>query len=144
MERSPARNIDSPSRLDQMRQIESRLEGTVGICGSSSMPRGGWRSLAASHRVNQVVHADDLQINIAPRSVDQVITANRREITVARIDHNIQFRIRQLQASRKRDRAAVRRMKRIKLHISRHTASAADPRDQRKRLKIDLGINQRA
>jgi hypothetical protein len=37
--------------------------------------------------------------------VDQVIAADRGEIAVAGVDHNIQFRICQLQASRKRDRA---------------------------------------
>ena len=43
--------------------------------------RGG-RGLAAGHRIDQVIHADDFQIDVAAGGMDQMIAADSREVAV--------------------------------------------------------------
>ena len=54
------------------------------------MIRSGRRGLAAGHRIDQVVNANDFEINVAAGGVDQVIAADRGEIAIAGIDHDVQ------------------------------------------------------
>src|ERR1700726_3821325 len=76
--------------------------------------------------------------------MDQMIPADRGEIAVAGVDHDVQLGISQLQPGGKWNRASVRRVKRVELHIARDAPGATDPRHQRQRLEIDLRINERA
>src|SRR5215471_933552 len=78
VEGRPSSDVDGASRFNQVRQVECRLECAVGICGRRRMAGSCGRGLAAGHRVNQIVDADDLQVDVAPRGVNQVIAADRR------------------------------------------------------------------
>jgi hypothetical protein len=71
------------------------------------------RSLATRHRVDQIVHADDFQVDVAPCCMNQVIPANRRQIAISGVDHNVQLGISELQSGGERNRAAMRRVKRV-------------------------------
>ena len=106
--------------------------------------RRGRRGLSAGHGVDQVVDADDFQVDVAPRRVNQVIAADGEQVAVAGVDHDVQLGIRQLQSGGERNRAAVRGMERILVHVSGDAAGAADAGDDGQIFEIDLGIDQRA
>ena len=89
VEGSPPRDVHSTRRFDQMRQIERRLESTVGIRRRCRVIGSGGRSLAAGHGVDKVVNADDFQIDVSARGVNQVIATDGREISVPGIDDNV-------------------------------------------------------
>src|ERR1039458_2202209 len=134
VKRGPARDINRARRLDQVRQIERWLEHTVRIRGSSRVIRSGGSGLAASHGVDQIVHADDLQINVAACGVDQMIAPDGRKVAVTGIDDDVQLWVCQFEPGGERDGAAVRGMERIQFDVARHAPSTADARDQGQRL----------
>ena len=144
VERGPARDVDRACGFDQMRQIERRLEHTVGIRGSNRVLRSGGRGLAASHGVDQIVHADDFQVDVAARGVDQMIAADGGKIAVAGIDDDVQLWVCQLQPGGERNGAAVRGMERIQFDVAGHAPGTADARDQGQRLQIDFRFDERA
>ena len=144
VEGGPARDVDGAGRLDQVRQIERRLERPVRIRRSGRVVRSGGRSLAAGHGVNQIVDADDLQIDVAARGVDQMIAADRRKIAIAGIDNDVQLGVRQFQSGGERDGAAVRGVEGIQLDVARHAPGAADARHQGQRSQIDFRFDERA
>ncbi len=143
VERRPARDIHGAGGLDQMRQIECRLESPIGRSGCSRVAGSSWSRLASRHRIDKVVDADHLEVDIAARGVNQMIAADGRKVAVARVDHYIEVGIGKLQSGGKRNRAPVRGVERVKLHVSSHAARAADSGDKRQSLKIDFGFDQR-
>jgi hypothetical protein len=144
VEGGPARDVDCAGGFDQVRQIERRLEHAVGIGRSGRVIGSGGRGLAAGHGVDQIVDADDFQIDVAARGVNQMIAADGREIAVAGIDDHVQLGIRQLQSGGERNGAAVRGVERIELHVAGHAPGAADAGNQRQRSQIDFRIDERA
>ena len=116
-----------------MRQIEGWLEDTVGIGGSGRVIGSGRSGLSSGHRINKVVHADHLEIDVATRRVNQVVTANRGEIAVSRINDDVQLGIREFQASGKGDGAAMCGVKGIQFDVAGDATGTADARDERQR-----------
>src|SRR5438105_36359 len=82
VEGGPARDINRARRLHQVRQVERRLERAVRMGGGSRVARSRRRRLPARHCIDQVVYADDLQVDIAPRRMHQVIPSNRGKIAI--------------------------------------------------------------
>ena len=68
---------DGASGFDEVRQIECGLAGSVGRGRCDGMAGRGWSGLASGHRVDQIIYADDFEIDVAPRGVDQVVAADR-------------------------------------------------------------------
>ena len=83
VEGGPARHVNRARSFHQLRQVECRLERAVRICRSRGVIRSGGRSLAAGHGIDQIVNADDFQIDVAARGVNQVIAADGRQIAIA-------------------------------------------------------------
>ena len=93
----------------------------------------GGRGLAAGHGVDQIVDADDFEIDVAAGGVDQMIASDGREIAVTGVDDYVQLWIRQLEAGGEGNGAAVRGVERIQLDVARHASGAADAGDQSQR-----------
>ena len=102
------------------------------------MPGRGGSGLTARHGVDQVVYADDFQVDVAPRSVDQVVAANGREIAIARVNNDVEFWIREFQSGSKGNRATVGRVERIQLYVTGNATGAANAGYQGQRLQIDF------
>ncbi len=97
------------------------------------MAGGGRRRLSAGHGIDQVVDADDFQIDVAAGGMDQVIAADGGKIAVARVDDHIQLGIREFQSGGEGNCTAVCGVERIELDVSGHAAGAADARNERER-----------
>ena len=97
VEGRPARDIHRARGFHQVRQVERRIEGAVRIGRRDHRVRRGRCGLPAGHGVNQVVDADDLQIHIAAGGVNQVIAADGEQVAIARVHHDVQLGIGQLQ-----------------------------------------------
>ncbi len=108
------------------------------------MPRRGGRGLASGHGVEQIVHADDFQIDVAARGVDQMIAADGGKIAVPGIDDHVQLWVGQFETGGKRNRAAVGGMERIEFDVARHASGTADAGDQGERLQIDFRFDEGA
>jgi len=93
----------------------------------------GGRGLATGHGIDQIVDADDFEVDVAARGVNEMIAADGGEIAVAGIDNDVKLGIRQLEAGGERNGAAVRSVERIELDVAGHAAGAADAGDQGKR-----------
>ena len=75
--------------------------------------------------------------------MNEVIAADREQVAIARVDHHLQLRIRELQPGGERDGAAVRRVERIELRIAGHPPRAADAGDDSYLVQVGLGFDQR-
>jgi hypothetical protein len=79
------------------------------------MIRRSRRGLASGHGIDEIVDADDFQIDIAASCVNEVIAANGREIAIARVHDHVEPGIGQLQPCGERNRAAMRSVKGVEL-----------------------------
>ena len=136
--RSPPRDVDRARGVEQMRQIPVRFERGErrGRCRCRVGRRR--RGLAACHRVDQVVDAHDLDIEVAPRGVDQVIAADRGQVAIAGVDHHRQLGVREFEPGGERNRAAVRGVERIELRVSGDASRAADAANDRNLAGVEL------
>src|SRR5512146_2686071 len=125
MERRPTRDVNRAGGLYEMWQVEIRIEGAVRRGRGNDVIRRGRSGLPASHAVDQVVYADNLDVDVAPRGVDQVIAANSRQVAVTGVNNDVQLRIGQLKPGSERNGATVSRVERIEIHVPCHTACAA-------------------
>src|SRR5208283_2949177 len=98
----------------------------------------------AGHGIDQIVHADDLQIDVPARGVNQMIAADGRKIAIPGIYDHVQLWVCQLQARREGNGAAVRGMERIEFDVTRHASRAADARDQGQRSQVDFRFDEGA
>ena len=96
------------------------------------------RGLAAGHRIDQVIHADDFQIDVAAGGMDQMIAADSREVAVAGINHDVQLRVGELQSGGEWDGAPMRGVERVELHISGDAPCATNSRNQGQGLQVNL------
>src|ERR1700756_2291938 len=76
--------------------------------------------------------------------MDQVIAADRRQAAISRVHDDTELRVRQLQAGRKRNRASMRGVKGIQLHVSGDASRASDAGNQRNRLQVDFRFDERS
>jgi hypothetical protein len=142
--RGPAGHIRRAGRFRQRHQVERGLENAVRIGRADHLGRRGRRCLASGHRIGQVIDADYFEVHVAPRSMNKMIAADGEQIAVTRVDHYLQFGIRQLQSGSERDGSPVRRVERIQPGISGDASRAADPGDHRDLIQVGLRIEQRA
>ena len=105
------------------------------------MPRGR-RILPLGETVDFIVEQQELDIDIAPEKVQQVIAADRQRIAVAGDDPHVEIRIGKLRPGRDRRRAAVNGMKTVGRHVIRKTRRASDSGDEDHLLPGQLKIGQ--
>jgi hypothetical protein len=91
---------------------------------------GGRRVLALGQSVDPIVEQQDVQVDVAPDGVDQMIGADRQPVSVAGDDPYRQLRIGALDARRNRRRAAMNPVKPIRIHVVGKPRRTADPRDE--------------
>jgi hypothetical protein len=72
----------------------------------------------------------------------EMIPPYGEQITIARIDHDTQFGVTQLQSRSEGDGPTVGRVEGVQIHVSGDATRTADPRDDGRSLKIDLGLRQ--
>ena len=76
--------------------------------------------------------------------MNQVVAADGEQVAVARIDHHVQLGIGQLQAGGEGNRAAVRGVERIQVHVAGDASGAANAGHDGNILQVQVGLGQRA
>ncbi len=111
-----------------------RAEGSVDAalrCGLGLHAQlGGRRILALGEAVDAVVEQDDLQADVAPHGVDEMVTADGQGIAIAGHHPHRQLGPRQLQAAGNSRRASVDAVHAVGFHVVRKPAGAADAGDE--------------
>src|SRR5260221_12166223 len=90
----------------------------------------GRRVLALGEAVDGVVKEQNLEIDVPPERVDQVVAADRQRVAVAGYQPDLELGPRGLDAGGDGGRAAVDRVKAVRVHVVREPARAADPGDE--------------
>ena len=98
----PACDENCTGRLRQIGQIEWMLHGTQWRSRSLCADRRRWPDLTAGHAVIEIIDADNVQIDVASGSMNKMIAADRRQVTVAAYYGHIQFRFVNRDTQRKR------------------------------------------
>ena len=91
--------------------------------------RGG-RGLAFGEAVDPVVEHHDVDVDVLPHRVQDVVPADRERVAVPGDDPDHQLRPRQLEAGGDRGRPAVDRVEAVRVHVVREAAGAADAADE--------------
>ena len=91
---------------------------------------GGRRVLPLRQTVDLVVEEQDLEVDVPPQRVDQVVAADRERVTVSGHDPDGQVRPGDRQPGRDRRRAPVDRVHPVGLHVVREARGTADPGDE--------------
>jgi hypothetical protein len=117
--------------------------------GSSKLPNGDVVRIdpsgvvgASCPPVVEVVDADDRQVDVAARGVEEVVAADGHEVPVAAEDHDMELGVGQLEARGERNGPAVGRVEGIDLDVAGDPARAADPRDDGQLVERDLALLQ--
>ena len=91
---------------------------------------GGRRRLALGQPVDLVVEQQDLDRDVPPQRVDQVVAADRERVAVAGHDPDREVLAGRGEAGRKRGGAAVDPVHPVGVHVVGEPAGAADPGDE--------------
>ena len=91
---------------------------------------GGRRILAFGEPIDLVVVQDDLEVDVAPQHVQDVVAANAECVAVARDYPHAQLRPRSLEPGSDRRRAAMDAVEPVRVHVIRQAARAADAGDE--------------
>lgn len=91
---------------------------------------GGRRVLALGQTVDPVVEQQDLEVDVAPQRVDQVVAADGQRVTVTRDDPHRQVAAGAGQARGDGRGAAVDGVHPVGVHVVREPGGAADARDE--------------
>ena len=125
----PAGDEGRAGGVRQERQAERRFV----IAGRRRRGVGvGWRRrrhLSAGHAVSEIVHADDHEVHVPARGVNEVIAADAGEVAVAADDHDLEFGIGEFQARGEGNGAAMRGVEGVEFDVAGDPACAADARD---------------
>ena len=97
--------------------------------GPSAEP-GSRRILPLGEAVDLVVEEQDLDVDVAAQSVNQMVAADRQAVAVAGDDPDLQFGLGDLDAGRHRRRPAVDRVEAVGVQIIGKPAGAADAGDE--------------
>src|SRR5436853_332452 len=98
------------------------------------------RILAFGQAVDPVVEKDDVDVEIPPDRVNQMVPADRQCVAVARDDPDRQLGIRGLDAGCNRGRAPVNAVKPVGIHVIRKAARAADAGDEYNILPLEAEL----
>ena len=90
----------------------------------------GRRGLALRQAVDPVVEHDDLDVDVPPHRVEDVVAADRERVAVAGDHPDHELRAGELEAGGDRRRPAVDRVEAVGVHVVREAAGAADPADE--------------
>ena len=96
--------------------------------------------LPAGHAVGEVVIADDHDVHVAARRVDEVVAADTGEVALAAEYHHFRVRSGQLESGCNGNGASMRRVNGIEIDVARNTAGTADAGNHRQ----FVGINTAA
>ena len=110
--------------------------------GRQRAPLGCRRDLALGQTVDLVVEQDDIEIDVAPQGMHQVISANTEPVAITRNHPDVEVGIRQLGARGHRWSPAVNRVKTVGGHVVGETRRAPDPRNEDAVLTRHLQVGQ--
>ena len=105
--------------------------------------RRGGRGLPLGEPVDAIVEHHVGDVDVAPRGVREVAGADREAVAVAPDHHHGEPRVAELDPDRHRQGAAVHPVEPVALDEPGQAAGAADARDQRQVVGIDLQIGER-
>ncbi len=131
-------NIGCTGADRQLADIENRIRITVRRGRGFHAGRGAGRKLATGHAVDVVVHDDIGHINVATASMDEVVTADCRTITITTDTNNRHFRLGHFYSGRKSGGAAMSGMQGAGINITRQTAGTADTGNESGLVPIQL------
>src|SRR5664279_1961888 len=124
MERRPAGDENRSRRFHQIRQVERWIVRPIRIGRGNDIARRRRGCLSASHGIDQVVNADDFDVYVTARGVNQVIAADCEQIAIAGVNHNVQLGVCQLQAGGEWNSATVRGVERVLFDVAGNTPGA--------------------
>jgi len=86
-----------------------------------------WPAGVARHPVDEVVEDEHGDVDVPAAGVDEVVPADRRRVAVAADHQDVLVRLRHLQAGGERERAAMRRVEGVEVHVAGEARGATDP-----------------
>ena len=99
---------------------------------------------SASEAVDLVVEQKNLEANVAPECMHQMVATNRQAIAVARDNPHVELGIRELEPCRDRRRTPVDRVESVGLDVVRKARRAPDTRNKHGLLGHCADVRQRA
>src|ERR1017187_3964843 len=136
-------HVVSVAGHEMPRQVERWIVRPIRIGRSNDIARRRRRRLSTRHGIDQVVNADDLDVYVTARGVNQVIAADREQVAIAGVNHHVQLGVRQLQTGGERNGAAVGGVERVLFDVASNASGAADTGDNGDVPGVDLGIDER-
>ena len=110
--------------------MERRVDRPVGGAPGDVPGQGGRRVLPLGEPIDSVVEEQDLDVDVAPNRVHQVIAAHAERVAVAGDDPDLQVRAHGFEPRSDRGRAAVDAMNAVGVEVVREAARTADPGDE--------------
>src|ERR1044072_4266694 len=98
------------------------------------------RILPLRHTVAAVVEEDDIEVEVAPERVHEVVAADGETVAVARHDPHAQLRVGSLDAGADGRGAPVNRVEAVDVHVVGEARGAANPRDKDNLLARDAEV----
>ena len=85
--------------------------------------------MSAGHAVDEIIHADNGDIQVSPGGMDEMIAAYAEYIAISGEDHYFHVGLGQVQTGGKRNGPSVSGVEGIHFQITGHSAGAADAGD---------------
>ena len=112
-------DVGRPCRLGDAARVEWTVDRPVGRGRCHLARRRCGRGLPARHAVDVVVEEYDGEIDVAPTAVQEVVAADGGAVAVSCNDDDVQLGTCELDSRCKWNRAPVRRVYSVKVHIAR-------------------------
>ena len=129
---------------DVEQRVDRVLHRAVAAGRGLQPARRGRRQLALRQAVDLVVHDDVGQVDVAADGVGHVAAADREPVAVAAGHQHQQVGVRQLDALRDRQRAAVHAVEPVGGRVAGDAARAADAGHERDLVRRPADVGQRA
>ncbi len=121
-------------------RVDRMIDGAPDVGLALEPERRCWRGLFLRQAVNKIIHHAIRHLDVLARGVIEVIAADGERVAVATKDEDMQVGPRQRHAAREGQGASVNVMRAVRLHEIREAAGAADARNSRDLLVMNLPL----
>jgi hypothetical protein len=138
--------VDRPRREGRPRP-EGEADRVEGVIDRTHRRRGGHhvesrrrRVLALREAIHAIVEEEDLEVEVAPDRVKQVVAADRQPVAIPRHHPHRELGTAGLDSRGERRGASVNRVEAIRVHVVREAARATDARNEHHVLARDAEL----
>lgn len=119
----------------------AQIEGPVGISFLGGGSSGSFRCcrchLPSGHPIDHIVRADHFEIDISPRRMDEMVSANGGEIAIPADHHDTKIRVVEFSSSGKGQSPSMEGMEGVTIEVGAWNPSCTtDARDEKHLLHI--------